>query len=230
MLTTEAKMQRLIVLSLASSLALGVAAFAQGAYKIETVKAMPAGDVPSAVQGLLQPQGEALLNGAGKVLSKVWFRKELTAAKSPDTAGNVLYGKIAPGSLVGVVQFPEKAKDYRGQNVKAGYYTLRYELIPRDGNHMGVSQYRDFLLLVPAAKDPGPTASLSFTDCVKLSRDSTDTGHPGIMMMDPISDSVKQFPALFQDYTQDWALQETVKVGSASLPLAIVLVGQYQGQ
>lgn len=223
-------MQRLVVLSLASCLAFGAAAFAQGTYKIETVKGLPGADVTSAVQTLLQPQGEELLNSAGEVLCKVWFRKELTAATNPDTAGNVLYGKIAPGSLIGVLEFPENAKDYRGQHVKAGYYTLRYELIPQDGNHMGVSQYRDFLLLVPVAKDPGGSASLSFNDCIKLSRDSTDTGHPGIMMMDPISDSVKQFPAIFQDYTQDWALQETVKVGSASLPLAVVLVGQYQGQ
>lgn len=223
-------MRRLVVLSLASCLAVSVAAFAQGTYKLETAKGLPGGDVPQSVKSLLQPQGEKLLNSAGKTLSEVWLRKDLTSAKNPDTAGNVLYGKIAQGSLVGVIQFPENTKDYRGQHVKAGYYTLRYELIPDNGNHMGVSQYRDFLLLIPAAKDPGGTAAISFNDCVKLSRDATDTGHPGVMMMDPVSDSVKKFPAVFQDYSQDWALQEDAKVGSASQPLALVLVGQYQGE
>ncbi|MEJ2007244.1 MAG: hypothetical protein P8Z30_03670 [Acidobacteriota bacterium] len=223
-------MRRLVVLSLASCLAVSVVAFAQGTYKIETTKGLPGGDVTPAVSSLLQPQGESLQDSAGKVLCEVWLRKNLTAATNPDTAGNVLYGKIAEGSLVGVIHFPENTKDYRGQSVKAGYYTLRYSLIPQNGNHMGVSQYRDFLLLVPAAKDPGGTAGISFDDCVKLSRGSTDTGHPGVMMMDPVSDSNTTFPAVFQDYTQDWALQEKAEVGSASLPLAIVLVGQYQGE
>ncbi len=223
-------MRRLVVLSLASCLAVSVVAFAQGTYKIEATKGLPGGDVSQAIQSTLQPQGESLQDSAGKVLCEVWLRKDLTPAKNPDTEGNVLYGKIAQGSLVGVIHFPENTKDYRGQHVKAGYYTLRYELIPQNGNHMGVSQYRDFLLLIPAAKDPGGTDAISFNDCVKLSRDSTDTGHPGVMMMDPVSDSDKTFPAVFQDYTQDWALQEKATVGSASLPLAVVLVGQYQGE
>lgn len=223
-------MRRLVVLSLASCLAVSVAAFAQGTYKIETTKGLPAGDVPQAVKGLLQSQGEKLLNGTGKALYEVWLRKDLTEAKTPDTAGNVLYGKIAQGSMVGLIQFLENAKDYRGQPIKAGYYTMRYELIPQNGNHMGVSQYRDFLLLIPAAKDPGGTAPISFNDCVKLSREATDTGHPAVMLMDPVSDSDKTFPAVFQDYSQDWALQEKATIGSASLPLAVVLVGQYQGE
>lgn len=222
-------MRRLVAFSLVSFLALSVAAFAQGKYKIETTKGLPGGDVSQAIQSTLQPQGESLLDGSGKTLCEVWMRKDLVAAQSPDTAANVLYGKIAQGSLVGVIHFPAAAKDYRGQSVKAGFYTLRYELIPEDGNHMGVSQYRDFLLLVPAAKDTDGTKPVTFSDAVKLSRDSTDTGHPGIMMMDPVSDSDKTFPALFQDYSQNWALQEDAEVGSAKLPLAIVLVGQYQG-
>lgn len=223
-------MRRLVVVALGSFLAVSVAAFAQGTFKIETTKGLPGGDVSQAIQNSLQSRGQTLLNNAGKTLCELWLRKDLAAAKNPDTAANVLYGKIAQGSLVAVIHFPAAAKDYRGQSIKAGYYTLRYELIPENGNHMGVSQYRDFLLLVPAAKDTGESTPLSFTDCVKLSRDSTDTGHPGVMLMDPVSDSDKTFPALFQDYSQNWALQEQADVGNTKLPLAIVLVGQYQGE
>lgn len=223
-------MQRFVVLSIALCLALSALGSAQGAYKMEMMKGLPGDDVTPAVQGLLQPQGQELLNSSGKVMCVLWLPQKLTPATTPDTAGNVLYGKIAQGSLVGVVQFPEDARDYRGQHVKAGYYTLRYELVPEDGNHMGVSQYRDFLLLVPATKDPGGTATLSFNDVIALSRGSTDTGHPGILMMDPVSDSVKQSPTLFQDDSQDWALQEIVPVGFASVQFAVVLVGQYQDE
>jgi len=224
-------MRRLVAFSLASCLAVSVAAFAQGTYKIQATQGLPGGDVSQAIQSTLQPQGESLLDGSGKVLSEVWLSKDLTAAASPDTSANVLYGKIAQGSVVGVIHFPDATKDYRGQGVKAGYYTLRYELVPEDGNHMGVSQYRDFLLLVPVAKDTDLTKALSFTDAVKLSRDSTDTGHPGVMLLDSVSDSDKTFPAVFQDYSQNWALQMETQLGAGGpkLPLAIVLVGQYQG-
>jgi len=224
-------MRRLLAFSVASFLALSVAAFAQGAYKIQATKGLPGGDVSQAIQNSLQPQGESLVDSSGKTLCEVWLRKDLTPAANPDTAANVLYGKIAEGSLVGVMHFPEASKDYRGQAIKAGYYTLRYELVPQDGNHMGVSQYRDFLLLVPAAKDTDGTKPVTFADAVKLSRDSTDTGHPGVMLMDSVSDSNKTFPALFQDYSQNWALQMEATLGSGGgkYPIAMVLVGQYQG-
>jgi hypothetical protein len=224
-------MRRLVAFSVASFLAISVAAFAQGTYKIQATQGLPGGDVSQAIQNSVQPQGESLLDSSGKVLCEVWLRKALTPAPSPDTAGNVLYGKIDQGSLVGVIHFPDATKDFRGQAIKAGYYTLRYELVPEDGNHMGVSQYRDFLLLVPAAKDTDATKAVTFNDAVKLSRDSTDTGHPGIMLMDSVSDSDKTFPAVFQDYSQNWALQVEAPLGSGgqNLPFAIVLVGQYEG-
>jgi hypothetical protein len=224
-------MRRLVAFSVASYLALSVGAFAQGTYKIQATQGLPGGDVSQAIQGTLQPEGESLLDSSGKTLCEVWLRKQLAPAANPDSAANVLYGKIAQGSLVGVIHFPEATKDFRGQAIKAGYYTLRYELVPEDGNHMGVSQYRDFLLLVPAAKDTDDTKPVTFTDAIKLSRDSTDTGHPGVMLMDSVSDSNKTFPAVFQDYSQNWALQMQATLGSGGvkLPLAIVLVGQYQG-
>jgi hypothetical protein len=224
-------MRRLVAFSVASFLAFSVAAFAQGTYKIQPTKGPAGGDVSPAILSSLQSQGESLLNSSGKVLCEVWLRKDLTPAANPDTAANVLYGKIDQGSLVGVIHFPETSKDFRGQAVKEGYYTLRYELVPEDGNHMGVSQYRDFLLLVPAAKDTDGTKPVTFTDAVKLSRDSTNTGHPGVMLMDSVSDSDKTFPALFQDYSQNWALQMEAPLGSGGpkLKFAMVLVGQYEG-
>jgi hypothetical protein len=86
-------------------------------------------------------------------------------------------------------------------------------------------------LLVPAAKDTDGTKPVTFTDAVKLSRDSTDTGHPGVMLMDSVSDSDKTFPAVFQDYSQNWALQMEAPLGSSGqkLPIAMVVVGQFQG-
>src|SRR5690348_8804883 len=224
-------MRRLVGFTVASILALSVATFAQGTYKVQATQGPPGGDVPQAIQSSLQPQGESLLDSSGKTVCELWLRKDLAPAASPDTGSNVLYGKIAKGPRLGVIHFPAAAKDFRGQAIKAGYYTLRYELVPEDGNHMGVSQYRDFLLLTPAAKDTDADKAVSFDDALKLSRQATDTGHPGVMLMDSVSDSNKTFPAVFQDYSQNWALQMESQLGNggSKLPLAIVLVGQYQG-
>lgn len=226
-------MRRVLTFTLFSFLAVAVGAFAQGTYKIETSSGLPGGNVSQAVKNSLQAQGSRLLDGAGKQLCEVWLLKQLPAAANPDTAANVLYGKVPRGSLIGVIHFPEAAKDYRGQPVKAGYYTLRYELVPEDGNHMGVSQYRDFLLLVPAADDTDGTKPLTFMQAVKLSRKATNTGHPAVMLMDAVSDSDKTFPSVFQDYSQNWALQAKTELATSgkdqTFPLAIVLVGQYQG-
>ena len=226
-------MRRLLVLSLVSCLTVAAAAFAQDSYKIEAGSGLPGGDVSQVVKSSLQPDGSRLLNSAGKELCEVWMRKQIPAAATPDSSASVLYGKVTPGTLIGVIHFPDPTKDYRGQNIKAGYYTLRYELVPQDGNHMGVSQYRDFLLLIPAADDPDGSKPLTFNETVSLSRKSTNTGHPGVMLMDAISDSDKTFPAVFQDYSQNWALQAKTQIEAdgkgQDYPLAIVLVGQYQG-
>ncbi len=200
--------------------------FAQGNYKVEPAGAPPA-DVPKAVADLLSKTGAKLVSDQGPV-AEIWLRQDIPAAASPDSSSDVLYGAIAPGTLVGVLHFPAAATDFRGQPIKAGYYTLRYDLVPQDGNHMGVSQYRDFLLLVPTAQDTSPTATLAFNDLVKLSRASTGTGHPGVLVMDPVNQSAGQLPAAFKDDLGNWAVQLKGASGSKDLPLAVVLVGKYQ--
>lgn len=223
-------MRRVLALSIVSYLAVALVAFGQGSYKVQPAQGPPSGDVSAAVQGLLQPQGEQFLDGSGKALCEVWLAKQLPAATSPTSSPTVLYGKLAPGSLVGVIHFPNQTTDYRGQTIKAGFYTLRYQLIPEDGNHMGVSQYRDFLLMIPAAQDPDGSQPLPFDQTVQLSRKTTGTGHPAVLMMDAVSDSDKKFPDAFQDYSQNWALQaQTQLAGGTNLPIAFVLIGKYEG-
>ena len=45
------------------------------------------------------------------------------------------YGSIANGTFVGVIIFTGKGGDFRGQAIKPGAYTLRFQTIPSDGNH-----------------------------------------------------------------------------------------------
>lgn len=137
------------------------------------------------------------------------------------------------GELVGVISFPKAVTDYRGQSIKAGTYTLRYALIPQDGNHMGVSSYRDFLLLIPVADDTNPSQNMTFDQVVKASRLTAGTGHPAVMMLDQVNQGSAKFPAAVQDDQGNWALDVKLDVSqngqTQQMPFAMVLVGHYQG-
>lgn len=201
---------------------------AQGQYKA-TASNTPAA-VPAAIQAALETSGVQFESSQGTPVCEIWWRKGIPvqkAASSPD----ILYSGLSMGELVGAVNFPAAAKDYRGQTIKPGYYTLRYALIPQDGNHMGVSSYRDFLLLVRVADDTNPSQNMTFEDVVKASRLATGTGHPGILMLDPPSQSANAaFPGAFQDDNGDWAVEVKLSTNSGQpLPFALVLEGQYQG-
>lgn len=74
--------------------------------------------------------------------------------------------------------------DFRGQSIAAGIYTLRYELLPQDGNHMGVAPNPDFLLASPAADDSRPEQLYVPRKLVALSAKATSTGHPAVIALE----------------------------------------------
>jgi hypothetical protein len=207
-------------------------AWAQASYKVAPASQPSASDVPQAILSLLAPQGESFQSTSGTALCEVWFRKGIPVTKGASASADVIYGGMTVGEFVGVIHFPQKTTDYRGQTIKPGYYTLRYAQIPQDGNHMGVSTYRDFLLMSPVAADTQPSQDLAFDALVKLSRQTAGTGHPAILMLDPPSQaSSATFPAAVADDQGNWTLQVKLDTSGqpAQLPFAVVLVGQYQG-
>ena len=136
-------------------------------------------DVPPAIKEQVQGQGIRVLNDSGDPYAEIWLAKALNAvAKAPGS--DVLYSGIPEGSFLGVWRFVHKGSDFRGTSIKPGLYTMRYELMPADGNHMGASQYRDFVLLLPVAADENPSEALKFEQAVALSRKASGTGHPAV--------------------------------------------------
>lgn len=220
-------------LALGAQLFWTVSAFAQGGYKIEAIGAPSSSDLPQAIQETLQSQGTRLLDDRGKAVCEVWFRKTVPTKQNAGGPAEVLYGGLDTGTLVGVLRFPGQRADFRGQQIKAGFYTLRYALIPQDGNHMGVSPNRDFLLLSPAGLDADPSKGMGLEDLVKLSRQSSGTHHPGVLSMRPVDETVGQkFPALIRNDEAHWLLQEKLHGRSAGggedldFPIALILVGK----
>jgi len=201
-------------------------AFGQSGYKIDSAPAPAAGDVPKALLDALDPAGSRLLNSGGTTVAEVWWRKSIATQSSP-TSSDVVYGNIPPGAMIGLIHFPAAGSDFRGQAIKPGYYTLRYANVPQDGNHMGVSTYRDFALLSPVAADSEIDQALKFDDLVKLSRQASGTNHPAVMSLVPAGESNQNFPALVQDKEGHSVLQVKVHA-NPEVRIAIVLVGQAQ--
>ena len=109
------------------------------------------------------------------------FSRALPAASqnSPGT----LYPWLANGEFVAIANFTKGASDYRGQAIPPGLYTLRYQYLPQDANHMGVSPNPDFLLAIPADADSPPAGNVPFRRLVTSSAKSTGGSHPAVFAM-----------------------------------------------
>lgn len=191
-------------------------------------KIQPAGPfsdpAPEAIKAALAGAGDRLTLYDGSVID-VWLRTSIPSAKQKDA--NAVYPQIGRGTFVGVIKFQRATKDFRGQPIKPGVYTMRYEMLPSDGNHMGVAAQPDFVLLTPVAADPGPDAVPSFDELVTLSAKASGTAHPASFSMVP-TEGANEYPSLF--YTSDGYVAYAAQVKSAGtdLPIAVVVKGVAQ--
>jgi len=202
----------------------GTLAWGQGSYKANTVAAPGASDVPKALLDMLDPQGARLVNDKGATVGEVWLVKG--AALGQGGSSDAVCPGLGVGELVGLLHYASPSSDFRGQNIKAGFYTLRYAHMPQDGNHMGANPYPDFLALSPVAADTALDKALEFADLMKLSKQASGTVHPAVLSLIPVGSGAK-FPSAAQSDQGYWALQMSLagKAGG-SQPMALVLVGQ----
>ena len=219
-----------LLLSVLLCVATGVAAVfalpaAQAAdpYTLEKAALASPEEVAAPVRATLS--GEALrITGPKGPMCEIWLRKALPAAAAPSQGLGVGYGQIAQGALVGVVRVLASLSDYRQQRVKPGVYTLRYELHPVNGDHMGISPLRDFLLLAPAAADTDP-AAITFEEAVARSKKTIGANHPSAWSLQAAEGAPGQPPALFHTDEPDlWLIHLRVPLEGAASPLDMVLV------
>ncbi len=206
------------------AIALPVTVNSAPGYRVETVGACTSPDIPDAVKNVLQDQGFRVVGDSGP-LCEIWFRKLL-----PQTAGSGTdYSSLAAGTFVGVIHYLSKGGDYRGQTVKPGTYILRYQTMPSDGNHMGVSPTPDYLVLTPPAADKDPNAVLEYQDLIKLGKQASGASHLHPLYLTSPEGSAT--PAMRSVDENHWALEAKVKAqpkggAEVDLPIALVLVGK----
>ena len=204
------------------SLVLDCAAAAGG--KVERVDRPTDSPVASAVWDVMDSKGYRLSLEDGSTVCDLWLRKNISGSGAKEVEG-VLFPEITPSTLLGVISFPKGGADFRGQPIKAGFYNLRYALIPNDGNHLGVSPSRDFALMVPATADPDPAAQFKFEELVNLSKKATGTNHPGPLSMVQADSTV---PGLIHDDQDHWVFSVKVPVGSEEIPIGLIIKGTAQ--
>jgi hypothetical protein len=212
------------ILLLAFLLLSGTLAWGQGFYKADTVAAPNASAVPKALLDMLDPQGARLVNDKGATVGEVWLVKG--AALSQGGSSDAVCPGLGVGELVGLLHYPSPGGDFRGQNIKAGFYTLRYAHMPQDGNHMGANPYPDFLVLSPVGADTAIDKALEFADLMKLSKLASGTVHPAVLSLIPVGSGAR-FPSAARSDQGYWVLQMSLaSKGGGSQPVAVVLVGQ----
>jgi hypothetical protein len=195
--------------------------------KIEALGPLTDSRVSEAVRQTLDSTGYRVMLDDGAPFCELWIRKDLPAQPKKDSP-DLLYSEFSESTLVGVLHFVKSGDDFRGQNIPTGFYTLRYELIPDDGNHLGVAPNRDFLLLIPAASDADPKTTFKFDELVSLSRKATGSRHPGpLSLVQPPNAATS--PAVSKNDQDYWIFSASLKLASGDhIPFALVLKGSAQ--
>jgi hypothetical protein len=209
------------------------AGWAQESIKVTELKQPAPESIPAAVRSTLFAQGYRVQDQQGRTLMDLWLRKETPSAEKPaGPKGPVQFPFLADGELIGVLQFATEGHDYRDQPIAKGVYTMRYGLQPVNGDHLGVSTYRDYSLLLPASKDQ-VVAAPSRKQLEERSALSAGTSHPAIfLLLEAPADSSKSSPAVIRDAEKNtWSVVVplSLKVKNdgepVSYPVRLVVVG-----
>ncbi|RUL89257.1 hypothetical protein [Tautonia sociabilis] len=203
-------------------------ALAEGPYSTEVLAEAPPEELAGEIRETLQERGVRVRNADGEPVFDIWLCASVPAqAEIGGPSGSVLYPFLTAGQLVGAVRLSEEAYDYKDQSILPGVYTMRYGLQPVDGNHLGVSKYRDYLLLSLADEDieAGP---ISQDDLQALSTGPSGTNHPAIFLLLPAPEG-GEVPAIVPDEAEERTglvleLPVAPQGGGEPEPLAIQLV------
>lgn len=177
----------------------------------------PPDEIAAAVKAQLAPGGATAK--VGETTIDFWWVKSLDS-KSKDWSG------VPEGALVGAMKVSTPFKDIRGRTMKAGAYLLRYALQPQNGDHLGVSPHREFLLATQAAEDTAP-APLGHDPAVDLAKKSINISHPAVFSIDPPVASDAPLTVKQNDAGHSFVVFEVPTSGGA-LRFGLILVGHIE--
>jgi hypothetical protein len=177
----------------------------------------PPDQIAAVVKAALAPGG--VTAKVGDTTIDFWWVKAL-AAKGKD------WTTVAEGTLVGAMKLSAAWKDIRGRTIKPGTYLLRYAMQPQNGDHLGVSPHREFLLATPAADDTTPDA-LGHDAAVELAAKTVSITHPAVLSLDPPTASEAPLTVIQTDAGHTAVVFEVPTAGAA-LRFGLILVGRIE--
>ncbi len=199
-------------------------------HKLEKASKAPEG-VSKEIAALLDPAGYRVV-GADGPLCEIWLVKELAVQPGFKPTLNVKY-PFTSGQLIGAIRVAEKAEftDFRGQEMAAGVYTLRYAVQPEDGDHVGTSDVYDFLLAISAKVDEDPAIIKDLDQLNDKSAAAVNTTHPAVFsLLAPSKEPPKQASLTHDEDKDFWILHlvgnGTEKKKKVRVPLRLVAIGQ----
>jgi hypothetical protein len=209
------------------------AGLAQESIKVAARKQPPPASIAVEVREVLSGDGFRIQDDQGRTVADIWLRKAIPSSEKPaGPKGAILFPFLSDGELVGVLEFASEGHDYRDQPIAKGVYTMRYGLQPVNGDHLGVSTYRDYLLLLPTAKDRSPAVPPR-KQFEEQSAESAGTSHPAVFLLQaaPAGSSDSAPSVIHNAEKKTWSivlplsLQVKGQGGPTNLPIGLVVIG-----
>jgi hypothetical protein len=202
--------------SLLTLLTLFAASVLAQAPKASVLQEKPTSQLAPAIGSLLSANGAKVV--VGDATLDIWWVQSI-GGDGPGWSG------VESGTLVGAVRVTGPFKEIRGKVVAPGVYTLRYGQQPQNGDHLGISPYRDFLLLSPAAVDTDPKV-LGFDGVVALSKQVIGTSHPASLSIDPPEDAPGALLSAYKnDSGHDGVVFEVARKPSGTIKFGLIVSG-----
>jgi hypothetical protein len=206
---------------------------AEEAYFLGPARMQASAKLPPTFVNILELQGSRLsteVNGLEVPVCEIFWAKTVEALDEPK-AGPLLYSKLKPGALLGVIHFlvtEEYVKDFHYQRLRPGYYTMRYAVLAGGGGQ--AQQQGDVVMLSPVSQDDGRERVLSVDELIRHSRLASRNQEPMVMDLVEVDTSHRNFPDVITDDTGACVMQVKLQVRSKKtdppqeLPLAVVIV------
>lgn len=179
----------------------------------------PPDDLAPAIKSLLTTSAVTVTSGTTTL--EFWWVKSLDAPGSGKG-----WERVSEGALVGAVRVSNPYPDIRGKRMKPGVYTLRYALQPVNGDHLGVSPFREFLLVSPAAADTAP-APAGHQGAIDLSKQTTGASHPAVWSLDPPVADAQPLSSYENDAGHQGIIFEIATSGGP-MKFGVILIGKIE--
>lgn len=183
--------------------------------------AEPPDEIAAPLRSQLEDRGVRVT--AGKATIDFWWVKALPAK----TGESFSWSGVAEGTFIGAARVTGTHEDIRGRRIRDGVYTLRLGLQPQNGDHLGTSPYREFLLVIQAAQDTDPRP-LGHETAVELAALTIKSSHPAIWSLDPLVTGAQPLSVVTNDAGHQGVIFEIALANGGKARFGLIVIGEIE--